>query len=832
MRGPRATKYCFRKSSEAAEATLRLRWIGLHRAKPTRCDLSTDRRAGPPKKSETSVGAGPKRRLGYVRMKLNSHPRCAGVGRRLQTNAVSVSRLSLGFAITLALITMSTVAQPSASYAAGDANAATCPNEAAEGLRAYLPDCRAYEMVSPPFKGGFGIESTASITASGDSLLSTSAGAFAGTETDILGSYYQFVRGSQGWATAAISPPAARFPANELLAAAPTLGETLWAARLPTQALAAKDLYLRERDGNFVKVGPMGPPAAEAGAPGEGSTALNVEDQLAGAANDLSRVFFKVNHVFGVSLWPGDTTDEEGVPEGEGGLSLYEYRGVGNQRPSLVGVDAKGNLISDCRTSLGSDSSGDAYNAVSTDGERVFFTARGHSEPECLAASAPSFNELYARLNGTETVPISEPTRRQCIECDTEFRASAEFQGASEDGSKVFFLTEQELLPGDATRTLYEYDFENAAGEKITRVSAGSATPEVEGVARVSEDGSHVYFVAKAALTGANAEGDEPVSGENNFYVLERDASHRAGKVAFIGRLEPGDEGDWSGRDLRAVQATPNGQLLVFVSSADLTGGEDSTQSQVFEYDAQTEQLVRISVGQSGFSRGSSEADEHAASIPEPAYSGTADPSAATIGDAVSVNGATVVFTTSGALTPNAEAAAAAGAASVYEYRSVGNIANGNVYLVSDGTNSLDATLTGMDPEGSDIFFETADPLSGADGDTAYDIYDARVDGGFAPRSARSPTEQEPSSAGAAGAALGGLPATAQGVEPATAPLAQPIPGRVTRTTTRKALTEAEALARALKACRRDRRVPTRNRCEAAARRKYSARAKHARGKK
>jgi hypothetical protein len=37
---------------------------------------------------------------------------------------------------------------------AGDANQASCPNEASPGFRAYLPDCRAYEMVTPPYKSG------------------------------------------------------------------------------------------------------------------------------------------------------------------------------------------------------------------------------------------------------------------------------------------------------------------------------------------------------------------------------------------------------------------------------------------------------------------------------------------------------------------------------------------------------------------------------------------------------------------------------------------------------------------------------------------------------
>ena len=40
--------------------------------------------------------------------------------------------------------------------------------------------------------------------------------------------------------------------------------------------------------------------------------------------------------------------------------------------------------------------------------------------------------------------------------------------------------------------------------------------------------------------------------------------------------------------------------------------------------------------------------------------------------------------------------------------------------------------LLGMDQSGTDIFFETVDQLVPQDGDTQVDVYDARIDGGFA----------------------------------------------------------------------------------------------------
>jgi hypothetical protein len=72
------------------------------------------------------------------------------------------------------------------------------------------------------------------------------------------------------------------------------------------------------------------------------------------------------------------------------------------------------------------------------------------------------------RLDGSHTVAISEPTTGpsgDCEACNESKPADAEFQGASRDGSKVFFLSEQELLPGAKGKGLYEYDFNNALGK-------------------------------------------------------------------------------------------------------------------------------------------------------------------------------------------------------------------------------------------------------------------------------------------------------------------------------------------------------------------------------
>ncbi|HWJ20250.1 MAG TPA: hypothetical protein VNR65_16155, partial [Geobacterales bacterium] len=366
--------------------------------------------------------------------------------------------------------------------------------------------------MTPEFKAGARVSPEA-FSSDGSRVIGSSIAVFAGTEGygEVAEAIYESVRSGTDWVTSAISPPASLFPAQKLLDFNPDLDRGLWVAHRASQSINAEDLYIREPDGAFVEVGPIVPSYATEG-PAAGSSPLLNEYAVtvyAGASSDLSHVFFQIRGEG--PLWTGDTTAHNGQ------LSLYEYVGTGNAEPMLVGVNNEGHLISDCGTSLGLELPGihnaDTYNAISADGETAFFTALNAGE--CGAEHAPAVNEVYARVGvgaGARTVAISEPSLADCEACQTSERAAAEFAGASRDGSRVFFTTSQELLKGATGENLYEYDFHNRPGHKIIRISTGSATPEVQGVMRVSEDGSHVYFVAGGVLTsGPNGEGDEPV---------------------------------------------------------------------------------------------------------------------------------------------------------------------------------------------------------------------------------------------------------------------------------------------------------------------------------
>jgi hypothetical protein len=626
---------------------------------------------------------------------------------------------------------------------------------------------------------GFGAESREE----GPRLLLRSFGSFSRIEDQPgLGALYEVSRSGPGdWRSLPLDAPFSTFSAFDVEAMSPNFSRSLWAGSTTPGEPESKDLYVSESGfggRSFSPVGPAAPPSVR-------HQVLN----FAGASDDLSRLMFRAfapvssNESY---LWPGDKTKGEGMP------SIYEYADTDNAEPLLVGISNEGpvasigesHLISECGTAFGS-TGGDSYNAISWDGSKVFFTALGRDaarECETLPAGAvePASNEIFARIDNGQsdahTVAISEPSGSDCGECATSSRADAQYHGASLDGARVFFTTSQQLLPGalGTGDNLYEYNFNGPAHERVTLVSSGDpAGARVLGVARVSEDGSHVYFVAQGVLTGEeeNVYGVKPQEGAENLYVSERvclngDANCSKTHLSFIGRLSATD-------DLRAFQVTPDGRFLVFQSTADLTPDEEGREEagQVFEYDARTGALVRVSQGDRGYNENGN-SSLYPATIPIQSYAERDLPTERFSWLAMSDDGAYVFFSSENGLT----ASALLHHPNVYEYH------DGRVALISDGRDlsiiegRSGVELLGTDESGRDVFFATADPLLQQDTDTQQDIYDARIGGGPDPSVTPAPCSGDSCQAAASGSPslLGQETSSVVGEVASAAPSANP----------------------------------------------------------
>jgi hypothetical protein len=710
------------------------------------------------------------------------------------------------------------------SYPLGPGRAVNCPNAALRtGLSGSLPDCRAYELVTPPFKAGE-IPHPFLYSDSSNLLFSTlGAVTNPGDNPGAGGSSYGAVRSASAWSSAPLDPPASLAQSEGLinetfLDVSSDFQNTLFQEFLASSKPIDQRLYIRRANGSFTEVGPYRSPATVAAwEPFLGPLVQSIP--YVGASQDLSHILF-TQEVLSTGefrwYWPGDSTVK--------GPSLYEWIGTGHTGrgadvPALVGVDNAGALISQCGTYLGG--LGDRTNAISTDGSTIFFTsAVGGS----CSGTGPPASELFARINNTlpdaHTVAISEPSAINCSACDTSSPREAIYQGASSDGSKAFFLTRQALLGADNSQNLYEYDAAAPTGQRIVRVSTGDpAGANVLGVARVSQDGSHVYFVASGVLTAApNGQGQTAQEGSDNLYVYDTATGH----AAFIAPLSAADSSDWAAEkpESRSVETTFNGRFLLFASANDVTSDASGSASQLYRYDSETGELVRISVGQDGYNNNGN-LNYNNASFTDP---GAGLPNTRARGVYISEDGAYVFFSSPAGLTPEALDGVRVGAASlaqnIYEYH------DGEVSLISDGRDrsvvlaGSAVSLLGASASGSDVYFTTSDPLVHQDVDSQMDIYDARIGGGF-PIAQGRPDCQGDACQGALASistSQAGGSATFSGPGNPTAP-----PPTSKLNLTNKPLTNAQKLTKALRACRTKHNRHTRSVCESQARKRYGA---------
>jgi DNA-binding beta-propeller fold protein YncE len=647
-----------------------------------------------------------------------------------------------------------------------------------ERAPASLPDGRAYEMVTPVDKNGalIGSLSLPEVARGGTRVMSKSIQCFAGAEAcngqrkSGTGSPYEFERTGAGWVATAMSPSATMLPYSNLMAYEVNSGTAFFSA--PPERSAADQLYTREPDGSLVRVGPVTPPGGGALGP-LGGFAGGMQQAY---SPDLSHLAWEAP---AGGFWPS-------IDGTKGPRSVYEYAAPGQSEPLLVGVTGgvgSNSLVSKCETQLGAATSQAPPGTMSADGRTVYVTAFGGEG--CVgtgenATKPVEADELLARVDGegpeAHTVVVSARSPSDCSgTCSSAPAADALFIGASADGAKAFFASTQQLTnqagedgqSGDSATdcaattgrngcNLYMYDFANPAAERLIDVSAGDTSgggPRVQGVLAVSEDGSHVYFVAQGVLTTeGNAQGEEAQTGADNLYVFERDASELTGRVKFIAGLPSSDAGEWTVEVGHPANVTPEGRYLVFVSHGDLTPDDTSRSGawQVFRYDAHSGQLIRISVGNDGFNNNGNGSEPSPCNLDlcsedaelAAGWTSSRNPT-------MSDDGAYVFFESPVGLTPQAlddvrltATSPPAYAENVYEWH------EGHVYLISDGKDvgqnagtsprcglaggtteegGSAVCLLGSDASGRDAFFTTTDPLTTEDTDTELDYYDARI---------------------------------------------------------------------------------------------------------
>jgi hypothetical protein len=432
---------------------------------------------------------------------------------------------------------------------------------------------RVYEMVSPVYKGGYGVKAVVGVAPDGEGAAFASNGVFDGLSTNIqFGNHYIARRDWTGWSTVGLDPPATRaltvgHGIEDVLDFSPTLSDMLWRGCVAADVGAGKECRKVVLLGHDTSLPDAGEYWLQLGVPVERVDHEVVLFKYGSSSTDFCHVV-----VFGVP-----PLVEVGGREAAVGTAaqLYDVAsgcGGGEPGPRLVGLDNQGGAIDPyCTESLGgsdvsASGSVNTFGAVTADGREVFFTQNvGPAEGinGCTSAVAGNPKQLFMRLDDSRTVEVSRPLGSGAfggcgdggatgevpgeVPCPgASGRPPALFWGASEDGTKVYFTTTAKLVAGDTdtTRNLYEADIGCpgilgcAVDERevvgLTRVSrpptAGEAA-DVRGVVRIVPDGLRVAFVAGGVLSEeAGVEGRSAARGEDNLYVYD-DAS---GRIKFV----------------------------------------------------------------------------------------------------------------------------------------------------------------------------------------------------------------------------------------------------------------------------------------------------------
>ena len=664
---------------------------------------------------------------------------------------------------------------------AEERSAENCPNTnlREEDVSLSLPDCRAYEQVTPLAKEGSEAFPKFSLAPDGERVQFYSEGAFAGAEANELATEYVAGRGSSGWTSRAVLgrlAPVGFEPAPE------DFETGFYSASLSKWLFLEIPAYSGEQSrvtatGAYYALGSDEGPFVDHWTPilqlVEGRPRSHfVFTEINGQSEDLARLFITT----GARLLPSPQDERPDNPES--GFTyhtrIYEIEGAGSGSPTM-------RLAAEVPLGFGQDRGSCTLDEertiprparlTSSDGRTLLYTNPIEVNPlSGCGNGTPNGYGLYARIDRGAPIQLNVPPPSQCTgsaPCMTGAADMPRFYGVSPDGKYAWFTTAQPLINADtdATRDVYVAKLENGSLSELVQASAGGVTAThptpgtgagVVGIARVSADGTHVAYVATGVLTAkSNSEGDFAVQGSDNLYVYDV----TTGATTFVARLCSAPEASGSSPDVSCpndlgkgeglgtghndaaiwnpetsngeIAFTPDGHYLLIGSWGRLTGDDTDNVTDVYRFDVGSSELTRVSAGRNG-NDASGNDDAYPASVPK---TGEVGPKpfrlAEDEGRSMSSDGGVVIFTTSAPLVSHDTNEAP----DYYEWEEGGHGTcsepAGCVSLVSSGRDPHGSEVAIISASGRDIAFETQRGLAPNDTDGVGDIYDARTDGGF-----------------------------------------------------------------------------------------------------
>jgi hypothetical protein len=667
-----------------------------------------------------------------------------------------------------------------------------CPNEhlRQQSDSDTLPDCRAYELVSPEDAGNaviYGSSEPFSPFATTPSRLAFE-GAFGtipgvGNPPNVASDLYAATRTDNGWQTKYIGLPAD---------VAETMGGPPWALNGSLfQTDAQQDVLTNPSMSRIVDWNRGAWPCPPSTGFGADCYSLGNGGEPGGGVNASNAPYVwdtTTGHL--VDRWP---TNVGAVPNGvyfkgrtEASFDLTHFiftsdipflpGGLPNDpAPSLAGDVYDNDTVHGTLAIASLDSSSARVSAApvraSRDGSHILMTVGGGRFPGSVGLTGGP-GVLYMRVD-------------DAVSYDVSLGHAVALAGLTPDGSKVYFTTAEDLTPDhsdlDTSVDLYMWSEVSASPNHLTLISKGNdpttgntdscaaswtskcsvaqiwfsnrfrenfglfSNPLYQGAPAglggsdltenfIAPENGDIYFLSPEQLDGSNG-----VKNQVNLYDF------RGGKLQFVTALTPGSRScipnldGWCSRTpIARIETTPNDSKMAFVTSSQVTSYDNAGHAEMYTYAPATGELLCVSCLPSG----------------DPP---TSEVTASHSGRFITDDGR-VFFDTKGPLVP----ADTNQTTDTYEY------AEGRPQLISSGTapgaegSGLTTALAipgliGVSADGTDVYFATRDSLVGQDrnGD-AIKIYDARSGGGFpfvAPPPACAAADEchGPGSAGPAG---------------------------------------------------------------------------------
>lgn len=587
---------------------------------------------------------------------------------------------------------------------------AACPNAQLRfGPSANLPDCRAYEQLTPADKEGsqeifhYGATTGSGALAAldGDHLMLEAEALSWGSTPSAGQSPYFFSRTPAGWQlTAASSQPetGVNRPVPQLLDS--NLSQLGFASAFNTGGVESSEIEFRAGR-------PGGPYTTVASVPRKG---VANDGGWVAASPDLSKLILQVEDRQLVE--PPSTT--------KSGADLYEYSGE-ELRQVNVGAGTCGAHIVNGREG-GEGGVASNRHAVSVDGSRVFFEAvpAGHG---CFEPT-----HLFVRVNGgaedAATVDIGEYT----------------FIAANPQGTELLL----EHRNGEA-REFFLYETEPTAFTPLftTHSSIGEAT--------ASEDLSTLYFTSIEKLTPeAPSVSTSPAGIAESLYRFDMATK----QLSFLTGLTPQSKNF----TIRELRTTPDGHFAYFAAGplAAVPGGAgmEHQSIQLYRFDSFDATIQCVACASSFDSKPKLIATMGANRDLGRPQTQAGNPNVTL----ASANGNFAFFSTPAALlrsdvdgevtpefanhrgpdgtlpehgTPEEVTSVSS---DIYEWRANGIDGcihvQGCLDLITSGRGGFLNLLLGTAEEGRDAFIFTNSQLGPRDNDSAGDIYDARIGGG------------------------------------------------------------------------------------------------------